>query len=480
MIQGFEPEALFRHFEEISAIPRSSGNERAVSDFLVRFARERGLEAHQDSVWNVVIKKAGSPGCEQCAPVMLQGHLDMVCEKNAAVNHDFDSEGIRLLQEDGWLRADGTTLGADNGVAVALMMTLLEDDSLRHPPLECVFTVQEETGLTGARQLDPALLSARTMINLDSEDEGIATISCAGGMRVNLSRDCGWEPAGTPGLEIRLRGLLGGHSGGDIHLERGNANQLMGRVLAHLEEAGAAFRIAGIQGGSKDNAIPRECDCILALDRQADIGLCMGILREEEAEIRQELSGEPDFSLLGGPASPERAMSREVSRDLIRLLFLCPNGPQSRNLQAGGFIVSSLNLGVVSVQGTRVKVTFAPRSSVASLQKQTRRKLAMLGDLLGFEVEVTSQYPGWSYAERSPIREVVKDCYRELTGQELRCEAIHAGLECGLFSEKLPGLDAIAIGPQINHCHTPDEELDLASLERTFRLLSAVLARLAE
>ena len=480
VIQGWEPDRLFRHFEEISAIPRGSGNERAISDFLMAFARERGLEAHQDQVWNVVIKKPASPGGEGLPPVMLQGHLDMVCEKNAAVSHDFSSEGIRLVQEDGWLRADGTTLGADNGVAVALMMALLEDAELRHPPLECVFTVQEETGLTGAIQLDPALVSARTMINLDSEDEGVATVSCAGGMRVNLSRDCCWEPAGPDGLRIELRGLLGGHSGTDIHLERGNANKLMGRLLARLEEEGIPFRIAHIQGGSKDNAIPRECDCLLALEQPEDESRCLSILREEEESIRVELPGEPDFSLRGISQVPERAMSREVSRSLTRLLLLAPNGPLSRNLRAGGFIVASVNLGVVSVRGEQVKVTFAPRSSAASLQEQTRRSLIFLGETLGFQAEITSRYPGWSYREDSPIRELFRDCYRELTGGELRCEAIHAGLECGLFSEKLPGLDAIAVGPQVNHCHTPDEELDLASCQRIYRLLSAVLSRLAQ
>jgi len=481
VISGRTPERFFRRFEEISAIPRSSGNEKGISDYLMAFARERGLEAKQDEIYNVVIKKPASPGCESCPPVMLQGHQDMVCEKNGDVSHDFSRDGIRLVQDGKWLRAAGTTLGADNGVAVALMLALLEDESLAHPPLECVFTVQEETGLAGAIHIDPDWLSARTMINLDSEDEGVATVSCAGGMRVNLSRDCRWEAAQGPGLSVKLRGLLGGHSGGDIHLEHGNANKLMGRLLARLVDEEAGFLLSELSGGSKDNAIPRECGCVLAFpEGDGALERARALILEEAADIRAELAAtEPGFAVEVSPASPSRAMSREDSRNISLLLYLAPNGAQNRNVRAGGFIVCSLNLGVVRTEGDAVRFTFAPRSSVASLQKQTRRALTLLGKELGFSVEVTSEYPGWSYAEHSPIREVFCQCYRELYGKELRCEAIHAGLECGLFSGKLPGLDAIAVGPQVNHCHTPDEELDLDSCERFYSLLSAVLARLA-
>lgn len=480
LISGYEPKSFFRHFEEISAIPRSSGHEKAVSNFLIDFARERGLEAVQDSVWNVVIKKPGSSGCETLPAVMLQGHLDMVCEKNAATEHDFATQGISLTEEKGWLRAKGTTLGADNGVAVALMMALLEDEELRHPPLECVFTVQEETGLAGAINIDPALISARTMINLDSEDEGVATVSCAGGMRVTLARECGWRDADPYGLSIRIRGLLGGHSGGDIRLERGNANKLMGRILAHLMEENLSFRIASFNGGSKDNAIPRECDCVITLKTREDYDEALAIIGEEAADIHGELTAEPDFTVLTEPASPGRVMRRKVSEALTKLLFLAPNGIKNRNPSAGDFVVCSLNLGVVKTGEDLVELTFAPRSSVASLQKQTRRELSFLAGELGFSMEVTSEYPGWSYTEQSPIRDIFRECYRKLTGKELICEAIHAGLECGLFSEKLPGLDAIAVGPQVNHCHTPGEELDLGSCQRCYQLISAVLTRCTE
>lgn len=487
LIHGFEPKRLFEHFEELSAIPRPSGSEAAAAAFLMRFAEGLGLEAHCDARHNVVIKKPGQGGGEDRPALLLQGHLDMVCEKNADTLHDFTSEGIRLIQTGGLLHADGTTLGADNGIAVAMMMALLEEPDVPHPPLECVFTTEEETGLTGARMLDGSLLSARTMINLDSEEEGIATVSCAGGMRVYLVRECRMEPAGplgAQGIALRIRGLRGGHSGTDIPLERGNANKLMGRILQRLTEE-ASFRIARCEGGSKDNAIPRECDCVLVPDSASDAARIRELAAAEAGEIGAEYAAQdPGFSLLVEEVSAGDVLDRESGWALIDLLFLAPDGVQSRNVKAGGFAVSSLNLGVVRTERTedgsmRLTVVFAPRSSVASRIRLIRRQLVRLGERLGFSARITSEYPGWAYAEHSPIRTVMQECYKELYGKELRCEAIHAGLECGLFSEKLPGLDAVAIGPGMTGVHTPDETLDLASVERTYRLLVRVLARLA-
>lgn len=477
-IQGYQPERLFEHFVQISAIPRSSGNEKAISDFLVDFAKGNGLEVYQDEIFDVIIKKPGSKGKETLPPIMLQGHLDMVCEKNASVEHDFDREGIHLVQEGNLLRADGTTLGGDNGVSIALMMTVLEDKSLIHPPLECVFTVQEETGLTGAGHIDGQKLQARTMINLDSEEEGIATVSCAGGMRADFKRNCCFEPCTGAGLSIHIRGLQGGHSGCDIHLERGNANKLLGRILYALYDD-VSFKLCEINGGNKDNAIPREADAVIAVADEAALDAAISRIHKEAADISAELS-EADFCVDVESVSVSQAMDAKTADAMIKLLYLAPNGVQNRNVEAGGFVVRSLNLGVVRTGEDSVEVVFAPRSSVASLQQQTRKELALLGELLGFDVEFSAEYPGWSYAAHSPIREAFCACYRELTGRELKCEAIHAGLECGLFSEKLPGLDAIAVGPNIRNCHTPDEVLDLASFARSYELITAVLKRLAE
>lgn len=479
-VKGRHPAAMFRYFEDISAIPRGSGSEKAVSDAVCRFAEEHGLPWHQDALYNVVVKKPASTGCEMLPAVMLQGHLDMVCEKNAGCLHDFEKDGLKLQVRDGFLLAQGTTLGGDNGIAVAMMLAVLADDSLRHPPLECVFTVQEEIGLIGAAKLDGSLLTARTMINLDSEEEGVATVSCAGGLRMQLDRAADWKPsAGGFGLRVRIGGLPGGHSGVDIHLERTNANKLLGRVLAGLD---TPFGIASAHGGSKDNAIPRESEALLVFNSKTERDAAESELARLLEALQEELlPAEPRFSLMWEHAKlPERMLDADTSSALVRLLNLAPNGVLSRNMKQGGFVVSSVNLGVVLTTQTGVSAVFAPRSSIGFQQEEIKRRLALLARTLGFTVSCSGEYPGWSYAEHSPIREQFAKSYQKLFGKELKIEAIHAGLECGLFQAKLPGLDAIAVGPTILDCHTPEERLDLGSCERTWRLIIDVLAELTE
>ena len=480
--KGCEPLAVLEYFQEISAIPRSSSNEKEIADYLEGFAHKHNLSCYRDALHNVVIKKAGSTGCEHLPAVMLQGHTDMVCEKNAGTVHDFSKDPIELEVTDGWLHAKGTTLGADNGIAVAMMLALLSDDSLRHPPLECVFTVQEETGLTGASELDGSVLDARMMINLDSEEEGVATVSCAGGMRVRLFKAVEWTDAsGTFPMEISIRGLLGGHSGADIHLEHGNANKLMSRMLYAVQQA-VSTRLCSIRGGNKDNAIARESDCVLTFETASDRDRAQKIAETLGAEIRAEFTAaEPDVQITVRPVDGcARCMSSHNTQELTRLLYLAPDGMRKRNVQKGGFVVCSVNLGVVATGDEEVMVCFSPRSSVDSLQRDTRQELELLAELFGCRVAVDGEYPGWSYAEVSRVRDVFCETYRELFHSELRIEAIHAGLECGLFSGKLPGLDAIAVGPTMRGVHTPDESLDLASCERFWRLLTHVLENLSK
>ncbi|WP_312640638.1 aminoacyl-histidine dipeptidase [Hydrogenoanaerobacterium sp.] len=482
IVKGYEPKAIFQYFEEISAIPRSSGNEKGMADYLEVFAKKHNLFCYRDEIHNVIIKKAGSAGCEGLPAVMLQGHTDMVCEKNAGTAHDFEKEGIKLEVKDGYLCAKGTTLGADNGIAVALMLAVLADDSLKHPPLECVFTVQEETGLFGAVALDGGVLSARTMINLDSEEEGIATVSCAGGMRIRLHKTIDWvETEGAYGLQVAVRGLLGGHSGADIHLEHANANKVMGRILySVLLEVDA--NLVTITGGSKDNAIARECDCTLAFHSEEDLAKAKAIITAAAEDIHAELAAaEPDFRVeLAQTALPQQMMSKDTTDAIVKLVFLAPNGMRKRNVLAGNFVVCSVNLGVITTDDTKTVVYFSPRSSVASLQQETKKELTLLSDLFGCKLTCDSEYPGWSYAENSHIRDVLCESYRKLFGGEMKIEAIHAGLECGLFIDKLPGLDAIAIGPTMYGCHTPDERLELASCERFWKLLIGVLEDLTK
>ncbi len=481
-ITGYKPEKLFHFFEEISAIPRGSGNEKGISDYLVKFAKDRNLWVHQDEAYNVIIKKEGSEGAKDKEPVMLQGHIDMVCDKLAGVEHDFEKDGIDLVVKDGVLSANGTTLGADNGVAVALMMMVLDDDDIKHPPVECVFTTEEEVGLNGAQALDKSLIAARTMINMDSEDEGVATISCAGGLRIQFTRPVKREAAEGSLLSIKIEGLLGGHSGMDISKERQNANLLMARMADHLMR-NTDGRLVTFAGGTKDNAITRECEASFIY------------ANKEEAEKAEKLScalaevmadeitpDEPDFaceiSLEEGRIAS--AIPAEDAKAFIGAIRLAPNGVFSRNMKMDGFVVTSSNMGVVKADEDSLMIVVSPRSSVASLQENTKDRFRTLADTFGFTAEYSGEYPGWSFVEKSRIREVFIESYRELFGKELKVEAIHAGLECGLFSEALPGLDAIAVGPTLYDVHTPDEHVPLDSFERFYELLKDVLARLAK
>lgn len=481
-IKGYKPESLFRFFEDISAIPRSSGNEKAISDFLVSFAKERNLEVYQDNANNVVIKKTASAGAENKPAVMLQGHLDMVCEKKADVIHNFEKDGINLIVENGVLRADGTTLGGDNGAAVALMMAILDDNTLQHPPIECVFTTEEEVGLNGAVSLDKSILKARTMINLDSEEEGVATVSCAGGMRYTLSKKTMKENVSGSVIKIAFSGLLGGHSGTDIDKERYNANKLMARILYRISQSGHA-KLVSFNGGNKDNAIPRECVVAVCFKDAKEAEVAVQTAKKMCEDFAGEiLPSEPDFkyTIEVSEKSNLSVLSYDDTKALINTVCLAPNGVRRRNPNQGYFVVTSLNLGIVSTSDDTITLVFAPRSSVVSLQEETKDVLKLLADTFGFSVEIAGQYPGWAFAETSPIRDVFCESYRELFKNELKIEAIHAGLECGLFSDAMPGLDAIAVGPTIRDCHTPDEHLPLDSFERFYILLTDVLKRLAQ
>ncbi|HIX64483.1 MAG TPA: aminoacyl-histidine dipeptidase [Candidatus Mediterraneibacter colneyensis] len=481
-ITGYKPEKLFHFFEDVCAVPRGSGNEKQISDFLVNFAKERNLWVYQDDSNNVIIKKGGSKGAEDKEPVMLQGHIDMVCDKRAGVEHDFEKEGIDLVLKDGVLSANGTTLGADNGVAVALMMTVLDDEDLAHPPLECVFTTEEEVGLNGAQALDKTQITARTMINMDSEEEGVATISCAGGLRVQLTKQVERVSAEGTVVQIKIEGLLGGHSGTDIDKERQNANILMARMVAELLDE-TDGRLVSYAGGTKDNAITRECEASLIYADKAEAEKAEKTACRLAEIFSDEISAfEPDFgceiSLEDGQSVS--ALKDEDARAFVSAIRLAPNGVYKRNIRMDGFVVVSSNMGVVRADENELIIVISPRSSVASLQEDTKARLALLAGTFGFGIEYSGEYPGWDYKEDSRIREVFKDSYRELFGKELRLEALHAGLECGLFSEALPGLDAIAVGPTLYNVHTPDENVPLDSFERFYELLKDVLKRLAE
>ncbi len=479
-IQGYKPEKAFRYFEDLCAIPHGSGNEKGVSDYIVRFAKEHGLRYEQDAANNVIVYKDGSKGAEDKPPVILQGHIDMVNEKIGSSDHDFEKDGISVLVQDGWATADGTTLGADDGAGAALILTVLDDENQAHPPIEAVFTAGEEIGFVGASQLDFGKLSARQMINLDSEDEGIACVSCAGGMEYYFDKDITREEKSGTLLSLELNGLLGGHSGCDIDLDRVNALRMNARIVNRLLPFGA--QVAEFSGGTADNAIPREASfSVLVPDENAEeaketmLSLTDDITNEykgSEPGISFTCTGEADISA--------DVLTAADSKDLIGAILLAPDGVQRRDPAQDRFVITSLNLGIVSVTEDHIKFTFAPRSSVDSLQDATTDLLQLTADAFSFETSVSGRYPGWEYKEDSILRETFRQSYRELFGTELKVEGIHAGLECGLFAENLPGLDAISVGPTLRNVHTPEEAFDLKSNEKFYQLLSDVLIRLAE
>ena len=481
VLEHLEPGRVFHFFEQMSAIPRGSGNTKAVSDWLVDFAKARGLRYVQDQLNNVVIFRDATPGYESAEPVILQGHMDMVCEMAPGCTKDMAREGLDLVVDGDVIYAEGTTLGADDGIAVAMALAILDDTSLSHPAIEAIFTVDEETGMYGAEGLDVSVLKGRRMLNMDSEDEGIFTVSCAGGVVVTYTCPIVREHKTGSTLTLDISGLLGGHSGSDINLERGNGNLIMARIIDRLMVAGEPA-IVSFNGGTKDNAINRECKAELVYTDHAAAEAAAQIAKGIIADVTAELEVfDPGFTCtveIADDAEVE-AMDQKSALALIRALRLAPNGVIRRNVATDGSVEVSSNIGVVATSDDEVKIMLSPRSSITSLQNEFKDRLQTLADVLGFDAKFEFEYPGWSYAEHSPVRDIFVESYRELFGSELRIESIHAGLECGLFAEALHGLDAIAVGPTLSDVHTPDESMELASAERFYELLIDVLKRLA-
>ena len=480
-ITGYQPEKLFHFFEEISAIPRGSGNEKGISDYLVTFAKRRGLWVHQDEAWNVIIKKAGSPGAEDREPVMLQGHIDMVCEKLAGVEHDFTKEGLKLLVKDGVLTADGTTLGADNGVAVALMLMVLDDEEIIHPPVECVFTTEEETGLYGAEALDVSHLTGKRLINIDSEEEGIFTVSCAGGMESDCVLPVEYEEIGGCWYTVSVEGLQGGHSGSDIHKERGNSNILMGRLLCFLDES-VNFRLGGLAGGLMDNAIPRStkaCLCVQEEDAEAleeRLSYLEHVYREEFAAsdpgvtIRVEREGKKSA----------QALTPKSAALLLLLLHMVPNGVIKNSMDMEGLVQTSLNLGILKLDEDAAHLIFSVRSSVESEKAELGSRLRHITEFLGGAYTQKGDYPGWAYRQDSPLRDTMSAVFERMYGKKPLVLAIHAGLECGFFSGKIEGLDCVSIGPDLYDVHTTRERLSISSTKRVYEFIVEVLKELKQ
>jgi len=478
-VSDLAPKPLWSHFDEILTIPRGSKEEERMRAFVVAAAERAGLEHRVDATGNVVVRKPASPGKENAPATILQAHLDMVNEKNSDVDFDFAKDAIRPLRDGEYLTADGTTLGSDNGIGVAAMLAIMEADDLVHGPLELLFTIDEETGLTGAAGLDASLLSAKQLVNLDSEEEGTLTVGCAGGADtdVTLALERVSAPPDATAYTVRLSGLNGGHSGVDIHLQRGNAVQLLARLL---DASGQPGFLAGIEGGNKHNAIPREAWATVVIPA-GGAGDFFARLDAEFARVRAELSvPEPAMKMtVDEAAAPDDVWSAEAGARVLRLLVALPHGVISMSYDIPGLVETSTNLAAVKRADGALKVLMSSRSSVASGLDWIREKIEAVAVLAGAEVEHHEGYPGWKPDLGSTLLGVVRAVHARVLGSDPHVEAIHAGLECGLIGEMVPGMDMISIGPQIEFPHSPGERVKIDSVGRFYDLLTETLKELA-
>lgn len=481
-VADFEPRALWGHFDKILTIPRGSKEEDKMRDYVLSAAQNHGLEHQVDAVGNVVVRKPGTPGKEDAPVTILQSHLDMVNDKNSDVDHDFSADPIRPVRDGEYLTADGTTLGADNGIGVAAMLAIMEAEDLVHGPLELLFTIDEETGLTGAMGLDSSMLRGRRLLNLDSEEEGAVTVGCAGGadtfLRLRLQMLPSPEKVSVH--RIKIHGLKGGHSGLDIHLQRGNAIQLLARMI-HAVARGTPGFLAGIEGGNKRNAIPREAWATVVIPQEQSGGFVQQV-QEQFEEVREEYRAVDPGMLLSieDKPLPAEVWTTDTTWNVLRLLVALPHGVVAMSNDIPGLVETSANLAVVRTEGHELNIVLNSRSSVASALGWSRRKIRAVGFLAGARVEEPEGYPGWKPDLDSPLLQVVKSVHGRVLEREPHVEALHAGLECGLIGEMIPGMDMISFGPQIESPHSPDERVMVDSVGRFYDLLTTVLEELAD
>ena len=478
VLTGLKPEKVFSYFEKLCSVPHGSGNTKQISDLCVGFAKELGLKYRQEACNNVVIWKGGSAGYEKSEPIILQGHIDMVCAKTDDCAKDMAREGLDLRTDGEWVWADKTSLGGDNGIAVAMILAILADDTLPHPPLEAVFTVDEEVGMDGAFALDCSDLKGRKLLNLDSEVEGVFTVSCAGGLRADCTLPGRLEPLGGESCyTVTLSGLKGGHSGMNINEGRGNANVLMGRVLYSAMERLPGLRLAAVQGGKFDNVICARCDAVAAVPAGKEAEFEQ-FIREFDATLKNEYAGCDDgVTLECAKTAAVPAVSAEATSVMLHTLLALPQGVQAMNVDFPGLVQTSLNLGVLCLAEDGLHFTYSIRSCIASQKEMLAQRVRAIVEFAGGTVSERSGYPGWQYARESKFRELVLGAYRDITGTEGKVEATHGGLECGLFIEKLPGLDAISLGPELHDVHSVRERLSVPSTERVYELVCEILKR---
>uniref|UniRef100_UPI004056413B aminoacyl-histidine dipeptidase n=1 Tax=Acetatifactor sp. TaxID=1872090 RepID=UPI004056413B len=475
-LTGLEPKKVFYYFEEITKIPHGSGNVEQISNYLVDFAKERNLFYIQDEIKNVIIVKEATPGYEKEPAVILQGHMDMVAVKKPDCDIDMKTEGLRVAVDGDKIYAEGTSLGGDDGIAVAYALAILDSDDLKHPRLEVVITVDEETGMDGAREIDLSMLQSHRMLNLDSEDEGIFLTSCAGGAKVDCKLALQQLAMEGVTYELTVGGLSGGHSGVEIHKERGNSNCLLGRILWNLAKE-MKVGLISVKGGLADNAIPRETKALLVVNA-ADCVALEEIANATAAKIAEELATkDPDFKLQikqGEKGTFECATAEDTAK-AAALLIALPNGVQGMSADMPGLVETSLNMGILKYTEGQLQASFAVRSSVESAKEALIQRMEAVVKLAGGTITVAGDYPGWKYRVDSPLRDKMVALYDTMYGVKPKVEAIHAGLECGLLGSKIADLDCVSFGPQMSDIHTTEETLSIASTARVWEYLVRLL-----
>jgi len=458
-------------------VPRGSGNERAISDFLVKFAKDRNLEVHQDKAMNVIIKKPGTAGYEKSPTVIIQGHMDMVCEKDASSNHDFLKDPIKFVVKGEMLYADKTTLGGDDGIAVAYALTVLDSKDIPHPPLEVLITTEEETGMGGAMALTDEHLQGTRLLNIDSEEEGVFLVSCAGGANIHVFFDIKKEAAKGKFLKITVGGLLGGHSGIEINKQRANSIKLLGRILYNIKQ-NEKINIVEISGGSKHNAIAKDAHAVIAVENTEAV---LKIVEKLAADFKGEYRAVDKLLTVTANEtqnSSGQMFTKELTLNLIDFMASIPNGVQYMSMEIPGLVQTSLNNGVLEEIDGRIKFTTSVRSSVKSALDEIVDILRIQAERCGAEFKKISEYPAWEYSPDSPVRDAAVNVYKKLNNKEPLITAIHAGLECGLLKKTLPNVDAVSFGPNLYDVHTPNEHMEIASVERVWKFLLAYLAEL--
>lgn len=475
VLGSLNPQSVFKNFEDLTRIPRESGNEKAVSDFLMEFAKKNNLEAIQEDCLNVIIKKPATPGYENAPTVILQGHMDMVCVKDENSSHDFTKDAIPLVVDGDYVRTKGTTLGADNGIAVAMSMAVLEATDLQHPALEMFVTVAEETGMDGASGLNPENLKGTMLINIDSEEEGHILASCAGGVDAYIILPIEWAASSREkAFELHLKGMLGGHSGMEINKSRANAIKLLGRVLRKLEAVD--HEVASVSGGEKMNAIAKLAKAVVQVKAE-NYDAAVAAIREIEAVFQNEFqTADPGIKIeiKEVPAS-EKVLSEKTRKAITSILRLWPNDVQSMSQNIEGLVESSNNAGVLVMDEKEIRLNGAVRSAVKTRKLEIVDRIQLIAEANGATTKLVADYPAWEYKVDSKLRDLMVSKYKEVTGNDMHVGAIHAGLECGLLTDKLGAIDMVSIGPNLYDVHTPQEHMSISSVERVYKYLVEVL-----